>query len=64
MMKIYRILDEDNQLFRIVKCEHERDKLLSLDSRFRYDTIVMHKVHNKKLDAYTWAYNRVGEAPF
>jgi hypothetical protein len=61
MMKIYRILDEDNQLFRIVKCEYERDKLLSLDSRFRCDTIVMHKVFNKKDDAYTWAYNKVGE---
>ena len=60
-MNIYKILDEDNMLYRIVKCEHERDRLLALDSRFRCDTIVMHKVHNKKLDAYTWAYNKVGE---
>lgn len=62
MMVIYKILDEDNNLFRIVKCEYERDKLLALDSRFRCDTILMHKIHNKKLDAYTWAYNKVGEA--
>lgn len=60
-MNIYKILDEDNCLYRIVKCEHERDRLLALDSRFKCDTIVMHKVHNKKLDAYTWAYNKVGE---
>lgn len=60
-MNIYRILDEDNNLFRIVKCEWERDRLLALDNRFRYDTIVMHKVHNKREDAYTWAYNKVGE---
>lgn len=60
-MKIYRILDEDNNLYRVVKDEWERDRLLALDSRFRCDTIVMHKVHNKKLDAYTWAYNKVGE---
>ena len=60
-MKIYRILDEDNNLYRVVKGEWERDRLLALDSRFRCDTIVMHKVHNKKLDAYHWAYNKVGE---
>lgn len=60
-MNIYRILDEDNRLYRIVKCEYERDRLLAIDSRFKCDTIVMHKVHNKKLDAYTWAYNKVGE---
>ena len=59
-MKIYRILDEDNNLFRIVKCEWERDKLLALDSRFRCDTILMKKVFNKRDDAYTWAYNKVG----
>ena len=60
-MKIYRILDEDNNLFRIVKCEWERDRLLALDSRFRWDTILMKKVFNKRDDAYTWAYNKVGE---
>ena len=59
-MKIYRILDEDNNLFRIVKCEWERDKLLALDSRFRCDTIVMKQKYNKRDDAYTWAYNKVG----
>lgn len=61
-MNIYKIYDEDNNLYRIVKDTYERDKLMSLDSRFRCDTIVMHKVHNKKLDAYTWAYNKVGDA--
>lgn len=60
-MKIYRILDEDNNLFRIVKCEWERDRLLALDSRFRCDTIVMKQKYNKRDDAYTWAYNKVGE---
>ncbi len=60
-MKIYRILDEDRNLFRIVKTEWERDKLLSIDKRFTCDTIVMHKVFNKKADAYTWAYNKVGD---
>lgn len=61
-MRIYRILDEDRQLFRIVKTEWERDKLLSIDKRFTCDTIVMHKVFNKKDDAYSWAYNKVGGA--
>lgn len=60
-MKIYRILDEDNNLFRIVKCEWERDRLLALDNRFRCDTIVMKQKYNKRDDAYTWAYNKVGE---
>lgn len=60
-MNIYRILDEDNQLFRVVKDPWERDRLLSLDSRFRCDTIFMHKIFSKKLDAYTWAYNKVGD---
>jgi len=61
-MKIYKIYDEDNNLFRVVKDTYERDKLLSLDSRFRYDTIVMHKIVDKKTNAYTWAYNRVGDS--
>lgn len=60
-MKIYRILDEDGMLFRVVKTEWERDKLLGLDSRFRCDTIIMHKVYSKKVDAYTWAYKKVGD---
>lgn len=61
VMRIYRILDEDNNLYRVVKDEWERDRLLALDSRFRCDTIVMHKVFNKRTDAFTWAYNQVGE---
>lgn len=52
-MNIYRILDEDNRLYRVVKDEWERDRLLALDSRFKCDTIVMHKVFNKKTDAFT-----------
>lgn len=60
-MRIYKIYDEDNNLYRVVKDTYERDKLMALDSRFRCDTIVMHKVLNKKADAYTWAYNKVGE---
>lgn len=60
-MRIYKIFDEDGQLFRVVKDTYERDKLLALDSRFKCDTIVMHKVFNKNTDAYTWAYNKVGE---
>lgn len=61
VMRIYKILDEDRQLFRVVKTEWERDKLLNLDNRFTCDTIVMHKVFNKKTDAYTWAYKLVGD---
>lgn len=61
-MKIYKIFDEDGQLFRVVKDTYERDRLLSLDSRFKCDTIVMHKVKDKKTNAYEWAYKRVGEA--
>lgn len=60
-MRIYKIFDEEGQLFRVVKDTYERDKLLALDSRFKCDTIVMHKVYNKREDAYTWAYNKVGE---
>lgn len=60
-MRIYKIYDEDNNLYRVVKDTYERDKLMALDNRFRCDTIVMHKVFNKKTDAYTWAYNKVGE---
>ena len=60
-MRIYKIFDEEGQLFRVVKDTYERDKLLALDSRFKCDTIVMKKVFNKKADAYTWAYNKVGE---
>ena len=61
-MKIYKIYDEDNVLFRVVKDTYERDRLLALDNRFRCDTIVMSKIVDKKTNAYTWAYNRVGEA--
>lgn len=60
-MRIYKIFDEEGQLFRVVKDTYERDKLLAIDSRFKCDTIVMHKVYNKREDAYTWAYNKVGE---
>lgn len=60
-MNIYRILDEDNQLFRIVKCKYERDRLLALDKRFKYDTIVCKKNFNKRENSYEWAYKRVGE---
>ena len=60
-MRIYKIFDEEGQFFRVVKDTYERDKLLALDSRFKCDTIVMHKVYNKREDAYTWAYNKVGE---
>lgn len=60
-MNIYKIYDEDNNLYRVVKDTYERDKLLSLDSRFKCDTIVMHKVFNKRTDAFTLAYNKVGE---
>lgn len=61
-MKIYKIFDEDGQLFRVVKDTYERDRLLSLDSRFKCDTIIMHKVRDKKSSAFTWAYTKVGEA--
>ena len=61
-MKIYKIYDEDNVLFRVVKDTYERDRLMALDSRFRCDTIIMHKVKYQKTNAFTWAYNRVGEA--
>lgn len=61
-MKIYKIYDEDNVLFRVVKDTYERDRLMALDSRFRCDTIIMHKIKDQKTNAFTWAYNRVGEA--
>ena len=61
-MNIYRILDEDGKIYRIVKDTYERDRLLSLDSRFKCDTIVCTKLKDKKTNSFTWAYNKVGEA--
>jgi hypothetical protein len=60
-MRIYKILDEDGQVYRVVKDTYERDRLLALDKRFKCDTIVMHKVKNQKTNRYEWAYKLVGE---
>lgn len=61
-MHIYKILDEDGHIFRIVKDKYERDRLLALDKRFKCDTIKCTKLKDKKTNAYTWAYNKVGGA--
>lgn len=61
-MNLYKVIDTDGYVLRIVKSKNEANYLKSLDRNIKVEIIRMQKEVVK--GTYEWAYKNMGLAPF